>query len=43
LKILASLAHDDGKCVITVTHSRRVTSIADQIWGMSDGKLLSVK
>lgn len=43
LKILTSLAHDDGKCVIIVTHSRNVTSIADEIWGISDGKLISVK
>lgn len=40
LKILTSLAHDEGKCVIIVTHSRKVTSIADEIWGINDGKLL---
>jgi len=43
LKILTSLAHNDGKCVIIVTHSRNVTSVADEIWGISDGKLISVK
>lgn len=42
LKILTSLAHDEGKCVIIVTHSRRVTSIADEVWGIHDGKLLLV-
>ncbi|SNS93335.1 putative ABC transport system ATP-binding protein [Anaerovirgula multivorans] len=40
LKVLTSLAHDEGKCVIIVTHSRKVTSIADEIWGINDGKLL---
>ncbi|AOY78024.1 ABC transporter ATP-binding protein [Clostridium formicaceticum] len=40
LKILTSLAHDEGKCVIIVTHSRKVTSIADEVWGINDGKLL---
>jgi len=39
LKILTSLAHNEGKCVIIVTHSKKVSSIADEIWGMRDGKL----
>jgi putative ABC transport system ATP-binding protein len=39
LKILSSLAHDEGKCVIIVTHSKRVSSIADEIWNMKDGNL----
>ena len=43
LGILTSLAHDEGKCVIIVTHSRKVTSIADEIWGISDGKMFLVK
>ena len=37
LKIFDSLAHDEGKCVIIVTHSKRVTSIADEIWGLDKG------
>jgi len=43
LKIMTSLAHNDGKCVIIVTHSKKVSSIADEIWGMKDGILTSVK
>jgi putative ABC transport system ATP-binding protein len=43
LRILTTLAHQEGKCVIIVTHSRRVTSIADVILGMSDGKIAMVK
>jgi len=39
LNILTSLAHNDGKCVIIVTHSKKVSSIADEILGMKDGKL----
>jgi len=39
LKILSSLAHDEGKCVIIVTHSKKVSSIADEVLGMKDGKL----
>ena len=39
LKILTSLAHDEGKCVIIVTHSKKVTSIADVVLGMKDGNL----
>ena len=41
LKILTSLAHNDGKCVIIVTHSKKVSSIADEVLGMKDGKLTS--
>ncbi|MBS4023392.1 MAG: ABC transporter ATP-binding protein [Dethiobacter sp.] len=36
LKILTSLAHEDGKCVIIVTHSRNVTTVADEILGIND-------
>jgi len=43
LKILFSLAHDDGKCVIIVTHSKSVTSIADVVLGMEDGELSIIK
>jgi len=39
LNILSSLAHDEGKCVIIVTHSKKVSSVADEIWGMKDGNL----
>ena len=39
LKILTALAHDDGKCVIIVTHSKKVSSVADEILGMKDGSL----
>ncbi|WP_026477114.1 ABC transporter ATP-binding protein [Alkaliphilus transvaalensis] len=43
LNIFTSLAHDEEKCVIIVTHSKKVTSIADEIWGINDGKLLLIK
>ena len=43
LKILTSLAHDDGKCVIIVTHSKKVSSIADEVWGMKDGNMTHVR
>jgi len=43
LNILTSLARNEGKCVIIVTHSKKVTSIADEVWGINDGKLLFVK
>jgi len=42
LKILTSLAHEEGKCVIIVTHSKKVSSIADEVWGMKDGSLMVV-
>ena len=37
LKIFESLAHNEGKCVIIVTHSKKVTTIADEIWGLEKG------
>jgi len=43
LKILTSLAHDEGKCVIIVTHSKKVSSVADEVWGMKGGNLTIVK
>ncbi|MBU3093114.1 ABC transporter ATP-binding protein [Clostridium sp. CM028] len=43
LKILTSLAHNEGKCVIIVTHSKKVTSSADEVWGINGGKLLLIK
>jgi len=43
LKMLTSFARDDGKCVIIVTHSKKVASIADVTLGMRDGTLSTVK
>ena len=37
LKIFESLAHDERKCVIIVTHSKKVTMVADEIWGVDKG------
>ena len=37
LKIFKSLARDEGKCVIIVTHSKKVTTIADEVWGLDKG------
>jgi putative ABC transport system ATP-binding protein len=39
LKIFSSLAHDEGKCVIVVTHSKKVTAVADVVLGMHEGKM----
>lgn len=43
LRIFTELAHDEGKCVIIVTHARKVTSIADVVYGIQDGRLSVVK
>jgi len=40
LNIFTRLAHEDGKCVIIVTHSENVTAIADEVIGIRAGKLL---
>jgi len=41
--ILSNLAHNEGKCVIIVTHSKKVSSYADDIYGIADGKLIPVR
>ena len=43
LKIFTALAHEGGKCVIIVTHSKRITSIADTVYGMKDGQMSEVR
>jgi len=43
MEILSNLAHNQGKCVIIVTHSKKVSSYADEIYGIADGKLVPVK
>lgn len=43
LKILSSLAYDNEKCVIIVTHSKKVTSIADEVLTIKDGNLSFVQ
>jgi putative ABC transport system ATP-binding protein len=37
LKVFETLAHKEGKCVIIVTHSKKVTTIADEVWGLDKG------
>ncbi|MCL2527982.1 MAG: ABC transporter ATP-binding protein [Defluviitaleaceae bacterium] len=39
LDILVRLAHDEGKCVIIVTHSEEVTAVADFVLGIEGGRL----
>lgn len=43
LKIFTTLAHDKGKCVIIVTHSKQVTAIADVIYTLRDGRLVQIR
>ena len=43
LKIFSLLAKEEGKCVIIVTHSKKVSGIADEIWSMKDGSITLVK
>lgn len=43
LKIFSSLAHEEGKCVIIVTHSTKVSEIADVILGIRNGQVSVVR
>ena len=40
LKILSSLAKEEGKCVIIVTHSKKVARVADEVWSIKDGLII---
>ncbi|MCL2527984.1 MAG: ABC transporter ATP-binding protein [Defluviitaleaceae bacterium] len=40
LKIFKSLARDENKCVIIVTHSKKVTTIADEVWSLEKGQFI---
>ncbi len=41
--IFTDLSHEKDICVIIVTHSKKVAEYADEIWGISNGKILFVK
>lgn len=42
LKILKDLSEKENKCVIVVTHSKKVAGFADEIWNMAHGELKSI-
>lgn len=43
MDILIKLAHEEDKCVIIVTHSKKVCSYFDETWGINCGRLIYVK
>ncbi|MGO5066623.1 MULTISPECIES: ABC transporter ATP-binding protein [unclassified Clostridium] len=43
MDILIKLAHEEDKCVIIVTHSKKVCSYFDETWGINSGRLIYVK
>lgn len=43
LAILEELAHKENKCIIIVTHSKRVASFTDETWGLTKGNLIYIK
>ncbi|MFO7635676.1 MAG: ABC transporter ATP-binding protein [Clostridia bacterium] len=40
LDILTSLARDDGKCVILVSHSQKLTEVVDRLYRMEHGMIV---
>ncbi|WP_326667780.1 ABC transporter ATP-binding protein [Streptomyces sp. NBC_01257] len=42
IEVFRKLAHDDGKCVIVVTHSRQVADASDEVIRLKRGKLMTV-
>ena len=43
LNILSLLAQEEKKCVIIVTHSKKVSGIANEVWNMKNGNMTIVK
>lgn len=43
LRIFTKLAHEKGKCVIIVTHSKQVTRAADVIYSLQEGRLVELR
>lgn len=43
MNIFRTLAHEENKCVIVVTHSKSVLQYADEIWGLNQGRLMFIK
>jgi putative ABC transport system ATP-binding protein len=39
IRILGQLAHEQGYCVIVVTHDPEVAELADQVYRVKDGVL----
>jgi ABC-type lipoprotein export system ATPase subunit len=42
VKILSALAHDEGKCVLLVTHDESILDVSDRAFHMTDGKLSEI-
>ncbi|WP_329579846.1 ABC transporter ATP-binding protein [Streptomyces sp. NBC_01361] len=42
IEVFRKLAHDDGKCVILVTHSREVADASDEVVRLKRGKLMTI-
>ena len=42
IELLKCTAHESGKCVIVVTHSRQLAEEADKVLEIKDGKLKKV-
>jgi putative ABC transport system ATP-binding protein len=43
MSTLQQLAHEQGKCVIIVTHSKSISRQADEVWGLNQGSLNFVR
>ncbi|MEU9847904.1 ABC transporter ATP-binding protein [Streptomyces sp. NPDC047985] len=41
-EVFRKLAHDEGKCVILVTHSREVADASDEVIQLKRGKLMTI-
>jgi ABC-type lipoprotein export system ATPase subunit len=43
IEILSGLAHQDGKCVLMVTHDESILAVSDKAFHMADGRLSEIQ
>ena len=43
VEILKHLAHDEGYCVIIVTHNPNIANKSDRVWRMNDGRIREMR
>lgn len=43
MELFRYFAHEEGKCVIIVTHSKTVSQYTDELYGLSNGRLSFIK
>lgn len=43
INIFKELVYKENKCIIILTHSKKISAYADEVWGLNKGNLLFIK